>query len=281
MPEGPEIRRAGDRISRALVDKEIVKSNFYYVRIKDREEIVKNKNIKEITTRGKAMLIRFKNGWTMYSHNQLYGRWTVNLNTTKIKSTRALRVVFKTKKHTVRLWSATDIDLLPTSEEHEHSFLKKIGPDVLNESCSYKLIEERLTSKTFHKKKASTLMLDQTVFAGLGNYLRSEILFDAKIHPDDRPFDLDKTRITQWAKSIKNISHLAYKTGGFTVSKYIADRNKENGEPRKSYRHAVFMRYQYECLNCKSRIERKWYGKRKLDFCPSCQIQTGKIKPSR
>jgi len=276
MPEGPEIRRVGDSISRVLVGKEIIESYFYYERIKDMEEIVRNKNIKEITTRGKALLIRFKNDWTMYSHNQLYGKWTVNLNSTKIESKRALRVVFKTKKHTVRLWSATDIDLLPTSKENEHLFLKKIGPDVLNELCSVQLIEERLTSKIFHKKKASTLMLDQTVLSGLGNYLRSEILFDAKIHPDDRPFDLDKERITQWAKSIKNISLLAYKTGGFTVSKAIADRNKANGEPKKSYRHAVFMRHQYECLNCMSLIERKWYGKRKLDYCPKCQIQRGK-----
>ena len=281
MPEGPEIRRAADRISKVLIGKEIIESKFYYERIKDKEEIVKNKNIKEITTRGKAMLIRFMNDWSMYSHNQLYGRWTVNLNTTKIKSSRALRVVFTTNKHTVRLWSATDIDLIPTTEENEHSFLKKLGPDVLNESCGFELIEERLTSKSFHKKKASTLMLDQTVFAGLGNYLRSEILFDAKIHPDDRPFDLDKARITQWAKSIKAISNLAYKTGGFTVSKSFADKNKANGEPRRSYRHAVFMRHKYECLNCKSRIERKWYGKRKLDFCPSCQIQRGKIKPCK
>tara|TARA_B100001113_G_C21024784_1_gene585185 strand:+ start:154 stop:999 length:846 start_codon:yes stop_codon:yes gene_type:complete len=276
MPEGPEIRRVGDSISRVLVGKEIIESYFYYERIKDMEEIVRNKNIKEITTRGKALLIRFKNDWTMYSHNQLYGKWTVNLNSTKIESKRALRVVFKTKKHTVRLWSATDIDLLPTSKENEHLFLKKIGPDVLNELCSVQLIEERLTSKIFHKKKASTLMLDQTVLSGLGNYLRSEILFDAKIHPDDRPFDLDKERITQWAKSIKNISLLAYKTGGFTVSKAIADRNKANGEPKKSYRHAVFMRHQYECLNCMSLIERKWYGKRKLDYCPKCQVQRGK-----
>ena len=280
MPEGPEIRRARDKISKVLVGKDIIESNFYYERIRDKEEKVKDKNIKEITTRGKALLIRFKNNWTMYSHNQLYGRWTINLKTTTIKSTRALRVVFKTNKHAVRLWSATDIDLLPTSEEDEHSFLRKIGPDILNESCNIELIEKRLTSKSFNKRKASTLMLDQTVFAGLGNYLRSEILFDAKIHPDDRPFDLDKKRITQWAKSIKKISYLAYKTGGFTVSTSLATRNKANGERRKSYRHAVFMRHQYECLNCKGRIERKWYGKRKLDYCPSCQTQRGKIKNS-
>ena len=277
MPEGPEIRRAADRISKALIGKEIIESNFYYERIREMEEKVKNKNIKEITTKGKAMLIRFENDWSMYSHNQLYGRWTVNLNTTRVKSARALRVVLKTKKHAVRLWSATDIDLIPTSEEDEHPFLKKIGPDVLNESCSFGLIEERLKSKNFHKKKAATLMLDQTFFAGLGNYLRSEILFDAKIHPDDRPFDLHKTQITQWANSIKNISLLAYKTGGFTVSKSIAEKNKANGESKRSYRHAVFMRNNYECLDCKSRIERKWYGKRKLDYCPSCQIHRTKV----
>ena len=276
MPEGPEIRRAADRISKVLVGQEIIESNFHYEGIKKKEDIVKNKNIKEIATKGKALLIRFNNDWSMYSHNQLYGRWTVNLNTTKITSRRALRVVFKTNKHTVRLWSATDIDLIPTSQEDEHPFLKKIGPDVLNESCSFELIEKRLMSKRFQKKKASTLMLDQAVFAGLGNYLRSEILFDAKIHPDDRPFDLDKTKITQWAKSIKNISHLAYKTGGFTVSKLLADINKENGETRRSYRHAVFMRHKYECLNCKRLIERKWYGKRKLDYCPSCQTKNTK-----
>ena len=115
-------------------------------------------------------------------------------------------------------------------------------------------------------------MLDQSLFAGLGNYLRSEILFDAKIHPDDRPSDLDKTTITKWATSIKNISFLAYKSGGYTVAKSIADVNKMNGESKRSFRHAVFMRYGYKCVKCNSRIERKWYGKRKLDYCPYCQI---------
>jgi len=210
----------------------------------------------------------------MYSHNQLYGRWTVNLNKTIIKSKRALRVVFITNKHTVRLWSATDIDLFKTYKEKEHPFLKRIGPDVLSEFCNCKLIEERLTSKKYMMRKASTLMIDQSVFAGLGNYLRSEILFDAKIHPDDRPVDLERKKITEWAKSIKNISSLAYKSGGFTVSKSIADVNKANGESRRSYKHAVFMRYGYNCICCNSLIERKWYAKRKLDYCPNCQINS-------
>jgi len=281
MPEGPEIRRAADRIKKALVGSEIIESLFYYERIKDKAKILKNKNIKEVTSQGKALLIRFENGWSMYSHNQLYGRWTVNLKSTQIKSNRSLRVLFRTNKHTVRLWSATDIELIKTTEECNHKFLKRIGPDVLNESCSTKLIEERLVSKSYQKKKASTLMLDQSLLAGLGNYLRSEILFDAKIHPDDRPFDLDKTKINQWSKSIKNISLLAYKSGGFTVSKSIAVANKANGEPRSAYKHAVFMRNNFECLDCRNPIERKWYGKRKLDYCPNCQVSNKKKPPKR
>ena len=276
MPEGPEIRRAADRINKVLVGSEITESNFYYDPIKDKAKIIKNKNIVKVTSQGKALLIRFVNGWSMYSHNQLYGRWTVNLKSTLIKSNRALRVIFKTNKHAVRLWSATDIDLLKTTEECNHKFLKRIGPDVLNESCTPKLIEERLMSKGFQKKKASSLMLDQSLLAGLGNYLRSEILFDAKIHPDDRPIDLDKTKITQWAESIKKISFLAYKSGGFTVSKSIAAANKANGETRSAYKHAVFMRNNCECLNCYNLIERNWYGKRKLDYCPNCQVSNKK-----
>ena len=85
MSEGPEIRRTADKISKILVDNEIIKSSFYYERIREKEEIFKNNNIKEITTRGKAMLILFKNDWSMYSHNQLCGKLTVNLNITKIK----------------------------------------------------------------------------------------------------------------------------------------------------------------------------------------------------
>ena len=65
MPEGPEIRRAAYKLSKALIGKEIIESNFYYERIREKEEIVKNKHIKEITTRGKAMLIRFKNDLSM------------------------------------------------------------------------------------------------------------------------------------------------------------------------------------------------------------------------
>tara|TARA_B100000579_G_C22492127_1_gene692892 strand:+ start:579 stop:728 length:150 start_codon:yes stop_codon:yes gene_type:complete len=36
ISEGPEIRHAADRISKVLLDKEIIESNFYYERIRDK-----------------------------------------------------------------------------------------------------------------------------------------------------------------------------------------------------------------------------------------------------
>tara|TARA_B100001250_G_C19252879_1_gene551509 strand:- start:99 stop:293 length:195 start_codon:yes stop_codon:yes gene_type:complete len=57
---------------------------------------VKNKNITEITTRGKAMVIRFKNDWLMHSHNQLDGRWTVDL-AEKLQHIRQLRFNYQLK----------------------------------------------------------------------------------------------------------------------------------------------------------------------------------------
>tara|TARA_B100001250_G_scaffold340357_1_gene308016 strand:+ start:646 stop:792 length:147 start_codon:yes stop_codon:yes gene_type:complete len=48
MTEGPEIRRAADRLSNILVGKEIIESNFYYERIREKGEIIKNKHVKKI-----------------------------------------------------------------------------------------------------------------------------------------------------------------------------------------------------------------------------------------
>ena len=76
------------------------------------DSLILGHEVLSVTSRAKAMLIRFSSGYTMYSHNQLYGRWTVHLKTTDPKSNRSLRAEFITDKHAVRLWSATDIVLV-------------------------------------------------------------------------------------------------------------------------------------------------------------------------
>ena len=271
MPEGPEIRRAADRIGKALTGKEIVAGNWPYGSLVDRTHLIEGQHVIDVTSRGKAMLIRFENGWTMYSHNQLYGRWTVHLNSTNYDSRRSLRAEFITEKHAVRLWSATDIELMLTVEERGHSFLERLGPDVLDDSTTVDRLEEQLRSKKCYRKKAATLMLEQKSFAGLGNYLRSEILFSAGVHPDDRPSDLDDLALHKWAECIKTITMRAYQEGGVTVPRNVAQASKERGEPRRMWRHYAFCRNERPCLICGELIVRLRYAGRRLDHCPQCQ----------
>ena len=271
MPEGPEIRRAADRIGKALVGKVVLDGHWPFPSLNQADELILGHEVLSVTSRAKAMLIRFSSGWTMYSHNQLYGRWTVHLKTTDHNSRRSLRAEFMTDKHAVRLWSATDIQLVPTAEENGIPFLQRLGPDVLDPAITSTKLKAHLREKKIYRKKGATLMLDQRCFAGLGNYLRSEILHAAGIHPDDRPCDLDDESLGRWATAIKEITQRAYLEKGVTVSKEVALSSKARGEPRRMWRHAVFCRNDRPCLTCGDLVLRKRYAGRRLDYCPSCQ----------
>ena len=271
MPEGPEIRRAADRISKKIVGKEIHSLTLIYPPIVEFQEILQQSQIESITTRGKAMLIRFDCDLSMYSHNQLYGRWTVNRRSTEMKWNRSLRVEFLTDNFAVRLWSATDIEIIPTSKEEDHPFISKLGPDVLDDSCTPSLIFDRLKSKKFCNRNASSLMLDQSFLAGIGNYLRSEILHQSGVHPNAKPRLISDKKLQHWAETTKNLTKLSYDTGGFTVSEKVALAGKQRGEPKRAYRHSAFCRNGLLCHYCDAEIVRIRVANRRLDFCPNCQ----------
>ena len=270
MPEGPEIHRAADRLRKALVGKTLVEVHAEHPAVAGRLDGWVGREVESVEARSKAMLIRVGDH-VLYSHNQLYGRWTVHLKATDPRSNRSLRAMFITDKHAVRLWSATDIVLLPTPEENGHPFLARLGPDVLDETITVDDLFAHLKSKSVYRKKAATLMLDQRSFAGLGNYLRSEILFAAGVHPDDRPCDLDDAQLKLWASCIKSITVRAYEHGGITVDLDTAEASKARGEPRRMWRHAVFCRNDRPCLSCGDLVSRLRYGGRRLDMCPTCQ----------
>ena len=61
-------------------------------------------------------------------------------------------------------------------------FLVVWGPDILDPSLTPQTIVERLTSTRFQNQSLGKLYLDQRFLAGVGNYLRSEILFRAGVN---------------------------------------------------------------------------------------------------
>ncbi len=274
MPEGPETRRAADRISNRLRDRSLSHLRLPFPPISEFEGVLKKAHIESVTSRGKALLIRFDNGLSLYSHSQLYGRWTVNKASTEIRWNRSLRAEFVAEGYAVRLWSATDVEVLPTDKEEEHPYILKLGPDVLDDDTTSDMICERLESPRFNRRHASSLMLDQTFIAGLGNYLRSEILHQAGVHPKSRPKDLDPGAITKLGSLTKSISIRSYESNGLTVSDDLARRRKGMGERRRSYRHSAFCRNGMDCHVCGATIIRIRVSGRRLDMCPKCQVES-------
>lgn len=269
MPEGPETRRAADRLARVLLTDQPVELNFRHPKLTPWEDELAQSPIRQVTSRGKALLIRFENGLTFYSHSQLYGRWTVHRRDQEVQSGRSLRAEFLTPTHIARLWSATEVRVIAPGEEEADPFLSRLGPDVLDASSTPSVLLQQLDCHA--RKSAAHMMLDQSVFAGLGNYLRSEILFEAGVHPDDRPTDLDSEQRMIWAQAIRRVTRRAYQKKGVTVPASVAKKGKISGERRRTWRHWVFCRNDLLCRLCSHTIERLRYGGRRLDFCPECQ----------
>jgi endonuclease-8 len=271
MPEGPEIRRAADRVGAVLVGNTVEKVAFGLPALQAYEERLAGRVVTAIDTRGKAMLTRFDNGLTIYSHNQLYGRWYTVRRPRMPKTNRQLRIELCTATHKALLYSASDIDVLGEDELPHHPFLARVGPDILDRSLTKAKIIERLGDPGFRNRSLGGLYLDQAFLAGNGNYLRSEILWAAGVEPSKKPAALEQPALAKLAAETLRIAQRSYRTRGVTVTPALAKRLKADGLGFQHYRFYVFGREGLPCHACGSPVERRTMASRNLFSCPTCQ----------
>ncbi|SIS54651.1 endonuclease VIII [Salimicrobium flavidum] len=271
MPEGPEIRKAADAVEKALKERKVIDISFAFDSLQGYEDILTGASVTGVDTKGKAMLTRFDNGYTIYSHNQLYGKWMVRNAYNYPDTKRQLRLAIHNENKSALLYSASDIEVLRDEEVPDHPFIRKIGPDILSETVTEEELAERFASERFFRRKWTSLLLDQSCVAGLGNYLRSEILFVAGIHPSLRPRDSTEEQINKAARATIGLMKQSYYKKGITVDLEIAERMKAQGKKRNQYRHWVFRRSFQPCHVCTTKIEKIDAGNRRLYYCPHCQ----------
>ncbi|NNJ66266.1 MAG: endonuclease VIII [Xanthomonadales bacterium] len=262
MPEGPEIRRAADRIGAVLVGERLDSVEFSLDALRPFERKLTGARVQAVDTRGKAMLTRFDNDLTLYSHNQLYGRWFTVRRGQWPRTNRSLRVALHTGTHSALLYSASDIEVLTPGEVETHRFLSRLGPDALDPALDAPAIAARLDEARFRRRSLAALYLDQGFLAGLGNYLRSEILFRAGLQPRLRPVDLDAPQRRRLARETLKLCRRSYETGGVTLP---ASR------VRGRQRFWVFARASKPCRECGSRVRRENLSGRRIYHCPACQ----------
>lgn len=271
MPEGPEIRRQADALARAIVGERATSVYFAFDHLAGYGARLRGRCVEDVSARGKALLTTFDDGTVVYTHNQLYGRWMIRQPGHRPSTNRQLRFAIDTPKKSALLYSASTIEVLVQEELAYHPFLSKLGPDILDDAVTPKDVRARLVERRFVNKKLATLYLDQAFLAGLGNYLRSEILFVAGVHPNLRPRDLDEAAMMRLARATLRIARRAYATGGITNLPSEAKKLKAQGQRRRAYRHFVFGRSGHPCRKCAERVARLEISGRRVYVCPSCQ----------
>ncbi len=187
------------------------------------------------------------------------------------RTRRQLRFAVSAEGRRALLYSASDIEVLDAEADRTHPFLSRLGPDILSQSPSASELSARLGEARFRGRQLGALLLDQRFVAGLGNYLRAEILFEAGIHPRRRAADCRDEELERLADRIIALTRRTYRTRGITLAPSRVARLKAAGAKRSEYRFWVYGRDDAACRVCEGQLGVQPVGGRKCYWCPSCQ----------
>jgi DNA-formamidopyrimidine glycosylase len=95
-------------------------------------------------------------------------------------------------------------------KEELNKKLKTLGPDPLIEEITRNDFIKILRRSNLQKKVIATVLMNQKIISGIGNYLRSEILYTAKISPFRKISDLTDQDLTTIWKAMNNIIMKSY-----------------------------------------------------------------------
>ncbi len=150
--------------------------------------------------------------------------------------------------------------LAPTASDPR---LDKLGPDALEVTAE---ILFRASRK--RRAKVKSLLLDQTVTAGVGNIYADESLFLSGIHPERPAMALTEADCGRLARIIRRVLRHSIEAGGSSIDDYIHPDGSD-GSFQQSFR--VYGREGEPCRKCGAPVERVVIGQRSSHYCGTCQ----------
>ena len=92
-----------------------------------------------------------------------------------------------------------------------------MGPEPLEKDFTFEKFKEILKNK---KGKIKQILMNPEIIAGIGNIYSSEILWQAKIHPEKNVARLNEKELKSLYQAIKKVLELGVKLGGESFSDY-------------------------------------------------------------
>ena len=154
-----------------------------------------------------------------------------------------------------------------TQEEWE-ALTKKLGPDPLNGDGP-----ERMIAKvTKSRKPIAELLMDQTMFAGVGNIFRAELLYRGRVSPFRMGKDVDARTLRAIWKDALALMPAAMIDRRIVTTK-TKDRPHRRGPVLKEEAHYVYRRNGLPCFVCGTVVKKMEMAGRNLFWCPKCQAE--------
>lgn len=246
MPEGPEVTIVAENLNKLLKDKYITSyqltDNGRY-RKKGPDNCIPFGDslplkVMKVENKGKLIFFTFTDGkkeFYMLNTLGMSGVWhkqTGKHTCFVFEYSSSKECVKKEKIYFIDQRHFGTIKFL-TSKEDLDKKLKDIGPDMLNDSkMSLELFKERMM-KYKHWNLVKALMC-QKIISGIGNYLKSESLYHAKISPLLKVEDLSEDQFYQLYQSIRLKIVSSYNDGGVSV-KNFSDIDDKKGQYHFSF----------------------------------------------
>ncbi len=118
------------------------------------------------------------------------------------------------------------------------------------------------------RARIKALLLDQSIFRGIGNIYADESLWQARIHPARLAARLNSADLARLRKAIRRVLQHAIEDRGSSISNFV-DAEGQPGEYQR--RHRAYGREGKPCFRCGSKIRRGSVAGRSSYFCPRCQ----------
>jgi endonuclease-8 len=166
-----------------------------------------------------------------------------------------VRLVGKT--HFIDINGPTICEIL--NEQAKSKLIGRIGPDLLRKDADPTNFFERISRS---RAKIGTLLMDQSVVAGIGNIYRTEVLWRQFVHPNKRGKELDRSQIENLWNDARALLEV-----GVKHNKIITNFKKAgsiNTDSLNIYK-------KNECPRCQGVISKIDISGRVAYFCDFCQ----------
>lgn len=243
MPEGPSLVILKELIS-PFIGKTIVSARG---NAKVDMERLRRRRIVDMRTWGKQFFIIVR-GMTIRIHFLMFGSYSVNEQT---KPDKSLRLHLNFKKGDIYFYTCAIREI-----EDDLNKLYDWEADVMSDIWNPRKARKKL--KEMEDTMVCDALLDQNVFAGVGNIIKNEVLYRIRLHPETLVENIPPRKLTELISESRNYSFdfLRWKRDYVLRKHWLAHTKKT-------------------CHRCALKLIKKYCGrtKRRTFFCEGCQVR--------